>query len=1058
MYHDAIMSEGTLGALMQLAGLILKQDGGVKASERKYVINLLEKWLQSGSIENYLEIFDKYAGPVSAGRGEKDQKPINVKDSVQIFEICRKVVRVFDQEKKVTGIIRFYEMVYSDGHITPQRREVMHTIAKLLNISREEVESIEKFVGGHSPEEFEDPFILTLCGGEGQCRIGKQLTISGYEGFNIAFLRKESVETYFVKYISDQPLFLNGLPIDPMFIYVLGRGSTLKSLNGDVIYYSDVRAWFLAGTAYKLSYVVENLSYEFSDGVKAIDDISFSVDEGKLVGIMGASGSGKTTLLNLLCGVQKPSAGRVKVNGIELYGEKGMNNQLKGVMGYVPQNDMLIEDLTVYENLYYAARQSLADLSEEKIVSEVNRILSGLGLLEKKDLKVGSSYNKVISGGERKRLNIAISLIREPSIMFLDEPTSGLSSRDSELLIRVLRYLALKGKLIFSVIHQPSSEIFKMFDKVIILDQGGSMAYFGNPIDAVVYFRTLDSQINASQGECPTCGNVTPEAIFEIIEAQKIDGFGQYTEERKVSPQEWSQAFRRYHKMKSVTDVKELPHNNLKIPTIFEQMKIHFERNIKTKIANTQYLVITLLEAPILGLLLPFLIKYIADPDSSRYIFAENENIPVYIFMTVIVAIFLGMIISAEEIFKDRNILRRERYLNLSRGSYLSSKILILAIISAVQAFLFVITANFVLELHGLFLEYWLAYFVTSLAANMLGLIISSGFNSVITIYLVIPLLIIPMMVLSGAMFPYDKLNRKISHVDKVPLIAEFIPTKWTYEALMVAQFKNNRYSRIVYNIEGDTHYDLQKKISNADFNSVYRIPELKKALETCRLAYIDKKEGEERSYVTTVEPLMKLLVNEIGVMEQYDFIPTFDWKEFLSPEEFNTEVAGITLTYLNEAYDLFRNYSNKISDARDSFYMLNRDKVDYYQERYFNYKLEEVVTKYYEKNKLLVHDNSIVQNVDPIYLDPPIKRGPHFSAHLYAPNKYFFGLKIDTFTFNLVFVLFVNIILAFVLHFDLFAKAVRFFEIKRMRKNFTGHWFTIFLGIFAKHKDKIHI
>jgi hypothetical protein len=160
----------------------------------------------------------------------------------------------------------------------------------------------------------------------------------------------------------------------------------------------------------------------------------------------------------------------------------------------------------------------------------------------------------------------------------------------------------------------------------------------------------------------------------------------------------------------------------------------------------------------------------------------------------------------------------------------------------------------------------------------------------------------------------------------------------------------------------------------------------------------------------------------------------------------------------LNEAYDLFRNYSNKISDARDSFYMLNRDKVDYYQERYFNYKLEEVVTKYYEKNKLLVHDNSIVQNVDPIYLDPPIKRGPHFSAHLYAPNKYFFGLKIDTFTFNLVFVLFVNIILAFVLHFDLFAKAVRFFEIKRMRKNFTGHWFTIFLGIFAKHKDKIHI
>ena len=326
----------------------------------------------------------------------------------------------------------------------------------------------------------------------------------------------------------------------------------MRSLNGNVIYYSDVRSWFLAGTAYKLSFVVENLSYEFSDGVKAVDDISFSVNEGKLVGIMGASGSGKTTLLNLLCGVQKPSAGRVKVNGIDLYVDKEINSELKGVLGYVPQYDMLIEELTVYENLYYAARQSLADLSEEEIISETNRILSGLGLLEKKDMKVGSSYNKVISGGERKRLNIAISLIREPSIMFLDEPTSGLSSRDSELLVRVLRYLTLKGKLVFSVIHQPSSEIFKMFDKVIILDQGGSMAYFGNPIDAVVYFKTLDSQINASRGECPTCGIVAPEAIFEIIEAQKIDGFGKYTEERKVSPQEWSQAFRRYNKMEKI--------------------------------------------------------------------------------------------------------------------------------------------------------------------------------------------------------------------------------------------------------------------------------------------------------------------------------------------------------------------------------------------------------------------------------------------------------------------------------------------------------------------------
>src|SRR5690606_30368262 len=117
--------------------------------------------------------------------------------------------------------------------------------------------------------------------------------------------------------------------------------------------------------------------------------------------------------------------------------------------------------------------------------------LGSLGLADKKDLKVGSPLNKVISGGQRKRLNIALELVREPSVLFLDEPTSGLSSKDSENIIDLLRELTLKGKLIFTVIHQPSSDIFKMFDKVAILDQGGYLVYFGNPVESVIHFKTL---------------------------------------------------------------------------------------------------------------------------------------------------------------------------------------------------------------------------------------------------------------------------------------------------------------------------------------------------------------------------------------------------------------------------------------------------------------------------------------------------------------------------------------------------------------------------------------
>ncbi|MEZ5012631.1 MAG: ATP-binding cassette domain-containing protein, partial [Bacteroidales bacterium] len=269
--------------------------------------------------------------------------------------------------------------------------------------------------------------------------------------------------------------------------------------------------------------------------------MNISESEGTLVGIMGSSGSGKTTLLNLLSGIQKPFSGSVRINGIDVHLNE---SSLEGVIGFVPQDDMLIEDLTVFENLYYAACLCFRDKSKAEITGLVDHTLQTLGLYEKRDLKVGTPLNKVISGGQRKRLNIALELIREPSVLFLDEPTSGLSSRDSENVIDLLRELTFKGKLVITVIHQPSSEIFKMFDRILILDQGGELIYSGNPIEALIYFKTLDSQIDSNIGECPTCGNINPETIFNIIETEVVDEFGKYTGVRKVSAADWAAEYR----------------------------------------------------------------------------------------------------------------------------------------------------------------------------------------------------------------------------------------------------------------------------------------------------------------------------------------------------------------------------------------------------------------------------------------------------------------------------------------------------------------------------------
>jgi ABC-type multidrug transport system ATPase subunit len=1031
------MSEEILKALMELFALIAKQDGGMIKSERDYVSGFLTKQLTRDTVREYLALFDEHAGPVRESSAKKEQVPPSVRDSVKILGICKQINRTLNQEQKVVVLMRLYEIVNASRRFTPQRMNIINTVAEVFKISQDEFAATEQFVKNNVPEKLKNPAILVLNPGSEECEICKKMH-TGYQDTYIYFLRIASVDLYFVKYIPGEQLYLNGLPISSGLVYSFAQGGSLKSTQGHTIYYSDISSRFLSDIIiHKLSFTAENLTYKFVEGHFAIDDISFSIEEGKLVGILGASGSGKTTLLNLLSGIQKPTSGSVRINGLDVINDY---KELEGVFGFVPQDDLLIEDLTVFENLYFAACQCFKDMNKKEISSLVDKTLLKLGLFEKRDLKVGTPLNKVISGGQRKRLNIALELIREPSVLFLDEPTSGLSSRDSETLMDLLRDLTLKGKLLFIVIHQPSSEIFKMFDKIIILDQEGSMAYYGNPIDSVIYFKTLDAQINADVGECPLCGNVNIETIFNILETHVVDEFGKYTDKRKVHPKEWSNIFRQKIPLESIPEVKEPPHKNLQRPGPWKQFRIYFLRDIKSKLSNSQYIRLTLLEAPILGFILSFIIRYIPDPDSNIYLFSENENIPIYIFMSLIVALFLGLTISAEEIFRDRKIIKREHFLNLSRSSYLMAKITILILISSLQTALFVILANPILGIHGMFPYYWLTLFTTAFCANMLGLNISASFNSAITIYIVIPLLIIPMMVLSGAMFPFDKLNRQIGNVEKVPLIAELMPTRWTYEALMVAQFKDNKYSKVQYNREGETYYMLQQKISEADFNKVYRIPELRKALEVSLSEYRkERKTSEKQDFINQpTEPhysRLLLLNNELSKLSTISGIPGFRYINSLEPAVFDPAIADSVNKYLNTIDKIFSKISNSANDLKDRFYNLNVGALSKLRDDYYNYKLEEIVTKYYERKKILIYRNHIIQNTDPIYLEPYRSGFLGFRTHFYAPSKYIFSIKTDTFTFNILLVLFSTVLLYLALYYELLAKVVMFFEKIRIRK-----------------------
>ncbi len=1017
------MSEEILGALMELFGLIAKQDDGVEAAEVEYVRQFLKSQIEIEKIESYMALFTEKAK--STVKYDKDGNPIvDVRDSVKILGFCRKINKKLNREQKVVVLVRIYEMLSVSRKFTEKRMEVINTVADVFTLAKDEVKAIEAFNVQDDIANLDIQSILIANEQEDQTFTNAlHVTVGALDG-NIFILRVQSANMYFIRYLGNQEVFVNGQLLAPRHVYPLSKGSFIKMPQGAPLYYTDIVAKFMNETTLqKISFEVKNMYYRFKNGALGLRNINMAEEQGKLIGIMGASGAGKTTLLNVLCGNEAPSEGEVLINGLNLHTQSDL---LEGVIGLIPQDDLLIEELTVYQNLYYNTKLCFKDKTEEEIDQMVCNTLMSLGLYERKDLTVGSPLNKTISGGQRKRLNIALELIREPAILFVDEPTSGLSSRDSENVMNLLRELSLKGKLVFVVIHQPSSDIYKMFDKMFILDTGGYPVYYGNPTQSITYFKHLDEQVNADVGECPVCGNLNPELVFNVLDASVIDEYGNYTNQRKVKPEEWYNKYVENIELPKVKTVTDQPPRGLNIPSWFKQFRIYTVRDFWAKISNTQYILLNILEAPLLGFILAYLIRYIVDPDSDVYIFRENENIPIYIFMGIIVAIFFGLIISAEEIFKDAKILKREAFLNLSRSAYLVSKIFILMGISAIQMILFLLVANAIIGFKGMNVEFFLMLFSVSVSSNLIGLIISSAFNSIVTIYIMIPLLMIPQMVLGGAMFTFDKLNKDFTTVGEVPLIAEFIPARFAYEGLTVYQYKHNNYGRLFF-------ADEMKK-SQANYKQVYYLPELTTALDKVGNSFkVGTQKDESGAYEKSYVADLALLHNELG--KETKRIPDIEFAllDKLTPDAFNSEVYDATQQYINQLsafYSEMTRTSIDNIDRRIDYYLENKkDLFLATKDAYYNEQLADILKKTFDKNKILRDGENLIQVLDPIYQMPEPKGLLPFRTHFFAPYKYVpvIGVFVETLWFNIISIWLLSVFFYIVLYFDWARRAIEY-------------------------------
>jgi len=633
-----------------------------------------------------------------------------------------------------------------------------------------------------------------------------------------------------MRHVGGADLTINGQLAEANRIHIFRPGTALRGRKMDPLFYSDVVRQFGENQSEESVVLdVKEIEYHFTRNKIGLQPLSFQAASGSLVGIMGDSGAGKTTLVNILCGIYKPTKGEVCLNNINIHTQ---SSSIDGLIGYVSQDDLLIEDLTVFQNLFFNAQLCFSDLTDEEIQQKVIKLLESLGLFDIRNNKVGTPLNKNISGGQRKRLNIALELIREPSVLFLDEPTSGLSSRDSENIIDLLKELTTKGKLIFVVIHQPSSDIFKMFSQLIVLDVGGYLIYNGDAIDSINYFKRCINHVNFEESECVVCGNVNAEQVLNIVNSQVLDEYGNPTAMRKIEPTEWYQKFKDYS-LSHINAIKqvglEMPKPGFKIPGRVKQFMVFLFRDVLAKYSNKQYLLINLIESPLLAFILAFLLRYynIDAVESGKYTFANNPNVTIYIIIAVIIALFVGLTVSAEEVINDRKILKREAFLKLSRLSYLFSKIAILVFLSAIQTFMFVLIGNSILGIQGMFTNYWLVLFSTSVFANLLGLLISDSLKKSVNIYILIPFLVIPQLILSGVFVGYDRLNPDVSSPNEIPWYGEAITSRWAFEAIAVPQFCENDYEKLFF--------ETDKQKSQASFMKEYWVPAMVSHVERCK-------------------------------------------------------------------------------------------------------------------------------------------------------------------------------------------------------------------------------
>lgn len=513
---------------------------------------------------------------------------------------------------------------------------------------------------------------------------------------------------------------------------------------------------------------------------RLLEDVSLTIYASELVALMGPSGAGKTTLLNALNGYTPPSAGNVLFDGRDLYAHYA---EFQGVVGYVPEDDIMHRELTVGQALYYTARLRLPDdFSEDEIQKRTQEVISQLGLRGTEDVLIGSPDKQGISGGQRKRVNLAMELLTDPPVLLLDEPTSGLSSEDALMVMKLLRRLADSGKTIVVTIHQPSLEAYRLVDNLILVskDAGslepGRLAYYGPAYPQAIDFFNPDGVVDLQPEAEPS-----PDEVLRGLAKDKTVA---WVERYEASPQKRQFVTDRAGKQ-PVEHGQSVDEDTYRAFG-FDQWRTLVRRCLAIKLRDTTNTAILMAQAPVIALLVVLVFgKQTSEAVTPGNWHSVASATSITVFLLALAALWFGCSNAAREIVGERAIYRRERMVNLKIPSFIGSKFAVLGTLCFIQCTVLLVIVHWGGGLRGPWLAMFFILLLTSLVGLGLGLTISSLARTSEVAIALLPLVLLPLVILAGILQPAHRMSAPAK------LLAQVMPSRWAFEGLLLLEVED---------------------------------------------------------------------------------------------------------------------------------------------------------------------------------------------------------------------------------------------------------------------------